>query len=83
MGYSDPPGCFFWIALGAVLVSLASAAVFVQAGWTVAVFPAAACLLIAVIAGVAVIPAIDDQYIYGGVRCPNCDAGQKVRPWSM
>jgi hypothetical protein len=83
MGYSDPPGCFFWIALGGVLFSLASAAVFLQAGWTTAVFPAAVGLVVAVVAGVAVIPAITDQNIYGGARCPNCGAGQKVRPWSM
>jgi hypothetical protein len=83
MGYSDPPGEFFWLALGGVLVSLVSAAVFLRTGWTTAVCLAAVGLVVAVIAGIAVIPAITDQTIYGGVRCPNCGSGQKTRPWSM
>jgi hypothetical protein len=83
MGSSDPPGWFFWIALGAMAVALVSLGIFLQTEWVAAVCCAAVGLVVAVLAGVAVLPAITDQNIYGGVKCPHCSARQKIRPWSL
>ena len=83
MGYSDPPGLFFWIALGGLTLCLVSVVVLLAAGWALAVVPAAFGLALAAVAGVAIIPAVDDQNLYGGVKCPRCGGGQAIRPWSL
>ena len=75
-GDSNPPGVFFFIALGAwvvtgVIWSLGLSPWHYVAGF-IAIFPT-----------VAVLPALWDQTTYGEVKCGNCGARQRIMPWSL
>ena len=83
LGFSDPPGVFFRFSLAAGAVSAGLWCAQLYLGWEWA------ALFIWVAAGVAVWALLltesakADHQAYDPVTCPQCDAPQRLNPWSL
>lgn len=83
MGYSDPPGYFFWITLGSATTSAAGLIAY-RFGIHFGLILAFGFGLVALIAVWGIPVGILDQRVYDGPKCPSC--GHRVErlwPWSM
>lgn len=73
---SSPPGMFFFIALAAWAVTVVL--------WLLAWSPwHYVSGIIAIFPTCAMFPAMWDQTTYGKVLCKQCNAPQRILPWSL
>ena len=78
MGYSDPPGIFFWASI-IVLVISALLLYFGHGLWHIAGYVGLIILFLCI---ASVIAGILDQQVYDISKCPKCGHKPKIRPWS-
>ena len=79
MGFSDPPGHFFLVAVGALLIGTL---VFFLAPppWR---YAGVLLLIVCLISLCCSVVAVWDQKPYGISKCPKCGHEPRVWPWSM